>query len=64
MGSLRGIVANVFDCSIIVSKFELQWHKYIRFRTHTLRKSINRFISTTYLLNNPFIIYLQRWLWY
>ena len=31
-------VANVLDCDIIVSKFELQSHNYVHFLTNTLGK--------------------------
>ena len=32
-------MANVLDCSLIVSEFELQWYDYIPFQVNTLRKA-------------------------
>ena len=40
-GSLPSVVANVLDCIIVTSKFELQSGYYIQFRTKTLGKIIN-----------------------
>ena len=34
----HGVVANVLDCDIAVSEFELQPRYYIHFRTYTLGK--------------------------
>ena len=42
--SPRGVVANVFNCHIVVSKFELQSRYYAHFRTNTLEKGINPLI--------------------
>ena len=39
--NLRGVVANVLDCDVTVSEFELQLHYYVHFRTNILRKSMN-----------------------
>ena len=39
------IVANMLDCDIVVSKFELQSHYYIHFKTNALRKGINPLIT-------------------
>ena len=36
MGSHFGIVANVLNCDIIVSKFKCQLHYYIHIQTNTL----------------------------
>ena len=33
-------VANVLDCDIVVSKFELQSHYYTHFRTNAIRKGM------------------------
>ena len=41
VSSAHGIVANVLDCYIIVSEFELQLCYYIPFWTNTLGKGIN-----------------------
>ena len=40
--SHSGVVANVLDCHIVVSEFEL--HYYVHFRTNTLRKDMNSLI--------------------
>ena len=40
----RGVVANVLDCDILVSEFELQLHHNIHFRTNTLEKGMNPII--------------------
>ena len=37
----HGIVANVLDCYIVVSEFELQSRYYVHFRTNTLQKGMN-----------------------
>ena len=34
--SLRGVVAKVLDCEIVVSKFELQVRYYVNFWTNIL----------------------------
>ena len=39
-----GVVANVLDCDIVVSEFELQSRYYIPFQTNTLGKDINTLI--------------------
>ena len=36
--SFSGVVANLLDCGIVVSEFELQSHYYIHFRTDALAK--------------------------
>ena len=43
-GSPHCVVANVFNCNIIESKFELQSYYYIHFWTNTLGKCTNSFI--------------------
>ena len=42
--SLRGVVANVLDCDIIVSEFEIQSRYYVHFQINTLRKGMNLLI--------------------
>ena len=42
--SLRGVVANVLDCDIIFTEFELQSSYYVSFRTKTSGKGTNLFI--------------------
>ena len=44
-GGLRGIVANVMACCIVISRFELQFRYYVHFRSNTLRECINFLIS-------------------
>ena len=62
-GSPLGIVANVLDCDIVVSEFEIQLRDYFYFRTNTLRKCINSFSLPTpsYWLNCIPIVLLQGW---
>ena len=48
--SLRGAVANVVDCDILVSKFELQSGYYAHFRTNTLGKGRTPPYSTLLLV--------------
>ena len=45
MGDLHRVEANVLDCDIGVSEFELQSHYYVHFRTNTLGKGMNLLIS-------------------
>ena len=40
-GSPSGVVANVLECDIVVSEFELRSRYYVHFRTFTLGKGIN-----------------------
>ena len=42
----RGVVANLLDYDIIVSKFELQSSQYIHFRTNTLGSILNPLIPS------------------
>ena len=44
-GSACGIVVNMLDCDIIVSKFELKLHYYIHFQPNTLKKGMNALTS-------------------
>ena len=39
------VVANVLDCNIVVRKFKHQLHDYVPFKTNTLGKVMNPFIS-------------------
>ena len=45
-GSLRGIVGKVYDCDILVSKFEPRSCYYIHFWTNTQGKSKKALISS------------------
>ena len=40
-GNPRGVVANVLDCDIVVSEFELLSRYYVHFRTNALGKGMN-----------------------
>ena len=40
-----GVVANVLNCDIVVSEFELQSCYYVRIRTNALKKGLNSLIS-------------------
>ena len=42
----RGQVANVPDCEIVVSVFELQSRNYVHFGSVTIRKYMNPLISS------------------
>ena len=41
MESLLGVVANVMDCDIVVSEFELQSRYYVYFQINNLVKGMN-----------------------
>ena len=43
-GCPPGVMVKVPDCGIIVSKFKLQSHYYVHFRTNTLENSMNTLI--------------------
>ena len=59
--SLGGIVANVLDCGLEVSEFELQLRCYVQFWTNALGKGINS-LSLSYGLNSITAVLLQEWL--
>ena len=40
----RGVVANVLDCDIVVSSFDIQSHYCIHFRTNTFGKGMKPLI--------------------
>ena len=44
MGNPHDVVANVPNCDITVSEFELQSRYYVHFRVNTLGKGINNLI--------------------
>ena len=44
--TLRGVVANVMNCDIVVSEFELQSCYYVNFRTNTRVKNVKFLISS------------------
>ena len=46
LGSLRGAVANVLDCDILISEFEQQTLYYVHFRANIFGKGINSVISS------------------
>ena len=39
-GSLRGVMANVLNCNIVVSEFELKSRYYVLYWTNTLGKPL------------------------
>ena len=47
-----GVVAKVLDCSLEVSKIELQSGYYVHFRTNKLEKEYNHQYPSSYGLNN------------
>ena len=63
-GNTYGIVANVLNCDIEVSEFELQLRYYIHFRTNSLEKATNSLIPPRWTLNSTYTLFLQGWLWH
>ena len=57
--SPRGVEANVLDSDIRVSKFEFLLPYHVHFRTNTLGKCINPFISSSNILNIVTAVLLQ-----
>ena len=57
--SLRGVVANVLDCDIVKSEFELQSRYYVHFLTNTLGKGMNPTYCSCYGLNSTITVFLQ-----
>ena len=45
--SFCGVVANVLDCNIVVSEFELQSHSHAHFMTNNIRQSWNILFPTS-----------------
>ena len=54
-----GVVANLLDCDIVVSEFEIQPCYYVDFWTNVLWKAINSFIPQ---LNSTTTVLLLEWL--
>ena len=52
-----GIVANVMDCGITVSRFELWSHYYIHFQTNLFGKSMNPLILPLNCLDTILYLY-------
>ena len=44
-GSPRGTMVALLDCGLEVRKFKLLSHYYIQFRTDTIQKCVNPFIT-------------------
>ena len=57
--SLRGEVANILDCDIGVSEFELESRNYVHFWTNTLGKGMNSIYCSSYGLNSTTTVFLQ-----
>ena len=49
-------MAKVLNCSLKISKFELQLHYYIHFWTNTLVKGMNLLSFPKYVLNRITIV--------
>ena len=49
------IVANLLDCDVIVSKYELPLCYYVHFRTNTFEKGMNP-LTPSYSLNSTTLI--------
>ena len=58
-GGVRGSMANVLDCDIVVSESELQLRYYVHFRTKTLRKGMNTPYPYSYNLDSTTTVLLQ-----
>ena len=57
--SFRSVVANVLDCDIIVSEFELLSYFYVHFRTNTLLFLLcNGLNGTTTVLSQRWLLFL------
>ena len=63
-GSLHGVVANMLDCNIVVSEFELQFRNYVYFWTNTFGKGINLLVTLHYELSSTSTILIQGLLWH
>ena len=57
--SLRGVVANILDCDIVVSEFELKSRYYVHFRFDTFRKGMNPIYCFSYGLNSTITVFLD-----
>ena len=57
-------MANILDCDILASEFELKLRYYVQFWTNTLGKGMNPFILPSYGLNSATTVLLKEWLWY
>ena len=63
--SPRDIVANMLDCDIVVSQFELQSSYYVHFRTNTLEKGMKPLThyETSNRLNSITAVLLRWMVW-
>ena len=52
-------MANVLECDIVVSKFELQLHYYVHFRTNTFGKGMNPLIPLVMGLVVPLLFFYK-----
>ena len=62
-GNLAGVVANVLDCDIVVTEFEVESRCYVHFQINILAECMNSFQSM-YGLNSTTTIILLGWLWH
>ena len=46
-------MADVLDCNIVISEFELQLHYYVQFLSNILKKGMNSIIIPVILFTNP-----------
>ena len=58
-GRPRGVVINVLDWDILVSKFELRSCYYIHFRANTLRKGMNSLITLIMCQKVPLLFFYK-----
>ena len=59
----NGMLANMMNYDVIVSKFKLQSCYYVHFQTNFFGKGMSTLIHLNYGLNSTTTV-LQRWLWY
>ena len=53
-------MANVLDCSIVESEFELQLPYYVHFRTNTLGKGMKHFIPSFVVGQIALLLYFYK----
>ena len=59
MGNPHSVVANVLDCDIVESRFELQSRFYVHFRISTLWKGMKPYIPSTMGWMVPLLLFYE-----
>ena len=62
-GKLRSVVANVFDCSLVINKFELPSCNYVHIWTNNLGQNYDTLILKL-CINSTITVHLPGWLWH